>query len=225
MTQNHPVVTDQAIVDRVVARRGRLHAFTSLDPATTALVVIDLDLGTGRGEDQQITKDSDTINKIAATLRVQGGCVAWVTTPIQKATDNFRAIFGDERTRQYEASAASGESKTLWPELTVDENDIHATKEGFSAFFPGRSDLHEQLQLRGVKSVLIAGAVTNVCCDASARDAAELHYRVTMVSDALIGWSEQYNQATFATFFRCFGDVRPASEIIRLASGADTELL
>lgn len=216
MSQRHPVVTDQAVVDRVVARRGHLHAFASLDATKTALVVIDLDLGTGRGEDQRISKDAATINKMAAILRAQGGSVAWVTSPIQNATGIFRAIFGEKRTRQYEDGAESGETKTLWPELHISKDDIHATKEGFSAFFPGRSNLQEQLQVRGIKSILIAGAVTNICCEASARDAAELQYQVTMVSDALVGWSEQYNQATFATFFRCYGDVRPSDDVIRL---------
>lgn len=220
MPKSHPIITDQVIVDKVIARRGRLHAFTSLDSTKTALVVIDLDLGTGRGEEQQIAK-ATTINKIAAALRAQGGHVAWVISPIQKATDNFRAIFGEKRTQEYEAGAASGETKTLWPELTIHEDDLHATKEGFSAFFPGRSNLHEQLQSRGVRSILIAGAVTNVCCEASARDAAELQYQVTMISDALIGWTEEYNQATFTTFFRCYGDIRPAEEVIHLIEGKD----
>lgn len=38
----HPVGIGQAIIDRVLARRGRLHIFERLDPARTALVVIDM---------------------------------------------------------------------------------------------------------------------------------------------------------------------------------------
>jgi hypothetical protein len=40
---HHPSGIPQKIVDKVVARRGRLHAFESLTAQTTALVVIDLD--------------------------------------------------------------------------------------------------------------------------------------------------------------------------------------
>lgn len=182
-------------------RRGRLYAFTELDPEKTALVVIDLDMGTARNDEVQITEVAKHINNIASMLRRQGGCVAWVTTPIQKASDNFRAVFGETLTRRYEADGASGTSKTIWPELAVFSDDIHATKTGHSAFFPGRSDLHEQLRAHGITTLLIVGAVTNVCCEASARDAAELQYRVTMISDAMIGWTEEQNKATYATFF------------------------
>jgi len=56
--------------------------------------------------------------------------------------------------------------------------------------------LHQQLQARGITTLLIVGAVTNVCCEASARDAAELQYKVTMISDALIGHSFGLHEAT-----------------------------
>ena len=209
----HPSGIKQEIVDKVVSRRGGLYAFPALDVNKTALVVIDLDLGTGRGDEGQIINISENINGLAAVLRNNGGIVAWVTTPMQQATENFRAVFGEELTKLHETNSALGKSKTIWPELDIADGDIHATKEGHSAFFPNRSNLHEQLQERGIISLLVVGAVTNVCCEASARDAAELQYKVTMVSDALIGWTEEQNQATFATFFRCYGDVRPSSDV------------
>ena len=215
-TVRHPSGIRQEIVDKVMDRRGRLYAFPALDPAKTALVVIDLDMGTGRNDATQIAEVAKHINGIASVLRERGGCVAWVTTPIQKASENFRAVFGDELTRRYEADGTSGKSKTIWPELIVVKGDVHATKIGHSAFFPGRSDLHEQLKAQGVTTLLVVGAVTNVCCEASARDAAELQYKVTMISDAMIGWTEEQNRVTYATFFRCYGDVRTSSDVVRL---------
>jgi nicotinamidase-related amidase len=109
-----------------------------------------------------------------------------------------------------------GEATVLWPELEADVMDIYTTKQGHSAFFPGKTTLHEQLQAKGIESVIIAGAVTNVCCEASARDAAELQYKVTMLSDALIGQSPDLDKATLTTFFRCYGDVRPTKNAIEL---------
>ena len=212
----HPSGIRQEIVGKVVRRRGGLYAFPSLDASKTALVVIDLDLGTGREGEKRIATISENINNLATVLRNNGGLVAWVTTPIQNATENFRAVFGEEFTKLHETNGASGKSKTIWPELNIADGDIHAIKQGHSAFFPGKSNLHEQLQERGIATLLIVGAVTNVCCEASARDAAELQYKVTMVSDALIGWTEEQNQATFATFFRCYGDVRPTVDVVSL---------
>lgn len=38
----HPVGIRQEIIDRVMARRGRLHWFERLEPAKTALVAVDM---------------------------------------------------------------------------------------------------------------------------------------------------------------------------------------
>src|SRR5690606_23527631 len=150
-------------------------------------------------------------------LRQKGGIVAWVKTPIQKATDNFRAVYGPELSEMYEQEGAkNGVASEIWHELDVEPKDIAATKSGHSAFFPNKSNLHEQLQDKGINTLLIVGAVTNVCCEASARDAAELGYKVTMVSDALWGHGNGLHEATLATFFRNYGDVRPSGEVMKL---------
>lgn len=212
----HPSGIQQEIVDKVFARRGRLHAFSDIDPAKTALVVIDLD----EGSVERIEEAKNlvpTINTLADALRKRGGAVAWVTTPIQKASKNFRAIYGDELAKMYEEEGqADGKATIVWHRLDAKPEDIYATKQGASAFFPGKSNLHEQLQEKGVDSLLIVGLVTNVCCESSARDATELEYKVTMVSDALWGHGNGQHEATLATFFRNFGDVRPSNEIIEL---------
>jgi nicotinamidase-related amidase len=72
------------------------------------------------------------------------------------------------------------------------------------------------LQARGIESILIVGAVTNVCCEASARDASELEYEVTLVSDCMWGHKDGQHEATLATFYRNYGDVRPSTEIPKL---------
>lgn len=212
----HPSGINQAIVDKVITMRGRLHAFEQLDSAKTALVVIDLDVGTGRSNPREIRTVSTHVNKLATALRNQNGIVVFITTPIIKATNNFKAVFGEELTKKYEADGNSGKANTLWPELETHPTDIIATKSGHSAFFPGKCNLHEQLQERGITSILIVGAVTNVCCEASARDAAELGYQVTLVSDALIGHAHGLHEASLATFFRCYGDVRPTHDVLEL---------
>lgn len=213
----HPSgIIPKAIVEKVFKRRGRVHAFPSMDAARTALVVIDLDIGTGRDK-ANVQQVADNVNALAEAIRAKGGVIAWVTTPIQAATENFRAVFGDAATDNYERMGkAGGEATKLWHELKPVTGDVHTTKRGHSAFFPGKSPLHELLQARGVASILIVGAVTNVCCEASARDAAELQYRVTMVSDALIGQAPELDRATLTTFFRCYGDVRPTQELLEV---------
>jgi nicotinamidase-related amidase len=216
----HPSGIKQSIVDKVAARRGRLHAFPTLNPTDTALVVVDLDTGTVTRVDDEIKVFVPQINNLARTLRAAGGIVAWVTTPIGEASKRFRAIYGDELAAMYEAEGAKdGKARSIWHELDEHQSDVHATKRGASAFFPGKCDLHEQLQARDITSILIVGAVTNVCCEASARDASELAYEVTLVSDCMWGHKDGQHEATLATFYRNYGDVRPSSEVIALLNG------
>ena len=51
-------------------------------------------------------------------------------------------------------------------------------------FFVEDNPYADLLTERGVDTVLVAGTVTNVCCESSARDASTLGYRVVMVADA-----------------------------------------
>jgi nicotinamidase-related amidase len=98
---------------------------------------------------------------------------------------------------------------------------VFASKRGTSAFFPGNCSLPRQLAAHDITSILIAGTVTNVCCESSARDATELGYEVTMVSDGCHGHSHGLHEASLATFFRIFGDVRPAAEVLDLIAAGD----
>jgi hypothetical protein len=102
----HPSGINQTIVTKVFTRRGRLHAFPTLDPTKTVLAVIDLDTGTVTRVGNEIREFVPTINDLAKTLRKHGGTVAWVTTPIRQATNNFRAIYGQKLTETYEAEGA-----------------------------------------------------------------------------------------------------------------------
>lgn len=218
VAEKHPSGISEAVLDKVVARRGRMHAFPVLNPKKTALVVIDLDTGSvTHGTTEEIRSFVPEINALATTLREHGGTVAWVTTPIAAPSKYFRALYGDAFTKMIEEEGKEGgTAHSVWHELNALPSDVYATKRGASAFFPGKSNLHEQLQKRGITSLLIAGLVTNVCCESSARDACELEYEVTMVSDCLLGHKQGQHEATLATFYRNFGDVRPSENIRQL---------
>jgi nicotinamidase-related amidase len=215
----HPSGIPEKIVRKVVARRGRLHAFETLDPQRTALVVIDLDQATVAGGDDACRRMIPIVNALAAAVRTGGGAVAWVLSHMPAVTPNFVAILGPALAARYvDEMQPSGPRMILWPECDRRAGDLDAVKSGASAFFPGKCDLHEQLQPLGIDTLLVAGTVTNVCCESSARDATELGYRVVLVSDALAGHAHGLHEATLATFYRIFGDVRPSREVIELLS-------
>src|SRR5262245_14539998 len=214
----HPSGIPPAIVAKVVLRRGRLHAFESIDARQTALVVIDLDAATVSGDDQT-RQTAAAVNALAAAVRDNGGLVAWVLSSMPELPANLVAIVGEElATRYFRNGQPRGAGTLLWHELDCRPGDLRGVKSGASAFFPGKCNLHDQLLARGIDTLLIAGTVTNICCESSARDATELGYKVIMVSDALSGHAHGLHEATLATFYRIFGDVRPSSEIIKLLS-------
>ncbi|MFD9821345.1 isochorismatase family protein [Streptomyces violascens] len=63
---------------------------------------------------------------------------------------------------------------------------------------------------------MIAGTVTQVCCESSARDAFTLGYRVVIVADANATGRDQDHNASLATIYRSFGDVRSTAEILAM---------
>ena len=212
----HPAGIPQKIVDKVVARRGRLHAFESLTPERTALVVIDLDEVSVQA-DEASQRMIGAVNTLAAAVRGAGGVVAWVLSRMDAMPRHFRAILGEALALKYFNDGHDGAGGTrLYSGLDMAAGDLRATKSGASAFFPGKCDLKAQLDGRGIDTVLIAGTVTNICCESSARDAAELEYKVILVSDVLSGHAHGLHEATLATFYRIFGDVRPSTEVIGL---------
>ena len=212
----HPSGIPEKIVRKVVARRGRLHAFESVDAARTALVVIDLDTATV-GSNEDCRRVVPVVNQLADAVRRAGGVVAWVLSRMTDMPKHFEAILGTAlATKFFNDGQSNGLGTKLWHELQRDEQDLVAFKSGASAFFPGKCPLKEMLEPRSIDTLLIAGAVTNICCESSARDAVELGYKVIMVSDALSGHAHGLHEASLATFYRIFGDVRPGNEIMEL---------
>ena len=64
--------------------------------------------------------------------------------------------------------------------------------------------------------MLITGTKTNVCCEATARDAMMLDYNTVMFSDGTAALSEEEHRATLETFIQQFSDVLTSDEAIEL---------
>lgn len=206
---------------RQEARRGRRHAYEHLDPATTALVVIDM-VPFFADANVHCRDAIAPINRLAAAVREAGGVVAWVL-PADAGPPNPRAIefYGEQIAQIYGLSGGQGAPRDrLCPELDFIEGEIVAEKSAASAFFPGRCDLHDRLAARGIETVIITGTVTNVCCESSARDASTLGYRVIFAADATATVTDAAHNAALYTIYRSFGDVRPTAEILELIAAS-----
>ena len=221
----HSTAIRKEIVDRVLARRGRFHLFDTFDPRRTALVVIDMQ-GTfvapgAPAEVPAARRIVGPINALTAALRPLGVSVIWVTHANSRRGDGSdwpgffdRFVAADMRERTLAALAPDAPATQIWPELQLDAGDRRLRKNRYSALIPGASDLDTTLRDRGITTVLIGGTKTNVCCEATARDAMMLDYGVVMVSDCLAALSEEEHRATLETMIQQFADVMTSGEIL-----------
>jgi ureidoacrylate peracid hydrolase len=214
----------EGILARVVARRGTAHIFADLDPARTALVVIDMQNGfmdenVGHAVCPMAREIVPNVNRLAAAVRATGGAVFWIRNTHDEACMTEWSVMQDMSTpegrRRRAASMSEGtKGHELWPALDLLAQDETVRKYRFSAFLPGASELPRRLRDRGFDTVLITGTVTNVCCESSARDAMMTNFKVVMVSDANAAMTMQEHQASLTAFYLTFGDVMDTDFVV-----------
>ena len=221
----HDVEIRQEIVDRVLARRNRLHLFDALDPTETAFVIIDMQntfVEPGAPAEVPVSRDiCAAINRLNAELRGLGVKIVWITsanTGDGKRSDwdcfynNF--VAAEVRERTIASMVPGAEGTRIWHELEVADGDLHVVKNRYSALLPGTSQLERVLRGYGIKNVLIGGTKTNVCCESTGRDAMMLDFNVVMVTDCLAALSDEEHRASLETFIQQFGDVLSGDEVL-----------
>jgi ureidoacrylate peracid hydrolase len=213
----HKVAIPQAVVDRVVARHGREHVHAGLDPAKTALVVVDMQnafMMPGVAHAPCLTAQDivPNINRLAQAVRDTGGAVVWIKTAYTDDTlENWSTLYdmlGAKGTEKRAAALARGsKGYELWATLDVQADDLTVEKNRYSAFIQGSSDLADVLHARGLDTLLITGTVTNVCCESTARDAMMLNFKTIMLTDGNAAVTDEDHNASLAGFYLIFGDV------------------
>jgi len=226
----HPTDIPPTIVDRIVSRRGRLHGFEKVDPAKTALVVVDMqNVFCAQGAAVEVPTAREivpNINRLARATRAAGGIVAWVQMTVPRHED-WALVLDNLVTPAVGAATLAGikpgsEGHALWPKMEPVQGDLYVAKNRFSAFLPSSSNIAELLRGRGIEYVIITGTLTNVCCESSARDAAMMDFKTFMVSDANAAITDEAHVATLTSFISSFGDVRATDEMIgMLEKGAE----
>ncbi|MDQ6619795.1 MAG: cysteine hydrolase [Pseudomonadota bacterium] len=213
-----------ALVEQIVDRRGTLHCYDRIHATRTALVVVDMQNGfldprwpTALPAARDIVP---AINRLASALRASGGEVVWVSWCLDPAADVqwrvfFDHVLGAKAGERFRTIFGAGhEGQALWPELDYKTGEMMVGKTNFSGFSGSGGLLEAHLRAQRRDTVLVAGTVTNVCCESTARDAAFANFKTIMVADANAGRSDTDNLVAFSTFIRGFGDVMTVDEII-----------
>jgi ureidoacrylate peracid hydrolase len=213
----HKVSISQSVIDRVVARRGREHIFDDLNPARTALVVVDMQNGfmlpeVGHAPCPMAHEIVPNINRLAQAVRATGGTVIWIQTAFTDETltswSTLYGMVGPKGTAKRRRSlAVGGKGYELFADLKVEAADLIVEKNRYSAFIQGSSNIEEVLRSRGLDTLLITGTVTNVCCESTARDAMMRNFKTVMITDGNAANTDEDHNAALNNFYLTFGDI------------------
>jgi ureidoacrylate peracid hydrolase len=219
----HSITVRKEIVDRVLKRRGRYHLFDRLDPARTALVVIDMQTAFcapgGPAEVPASRGIVEPINTLAAELRGLGVPVFWVLHANSRVGGKsdwelyFNTIVADE-VREKTLDSLTAARQTVWAELVTAPSDQTVLKNRYSALIPGASSLERMLRGMGIDTILVAGTKTNVCCESTARDAMMLDFKVVLVEDCCAALSDDEHRGALENVIQQFGDVMTSHDVL-----------
>ncbi len=209
---------------RVIRTRANgLSLFPTLDPAKTALVVVDMQnafLQPGMLLEVPIARQIvPNVNRLARALREAGGRIVWLRASMAGQRQAWSVWFEHLVTRsaadECEAILTPGHGGfELYGELDVRTGDLIVDKKRFSPFNPGSSDLDARLRELAIDTLVVTGTLTNNCCESTARDAMMLNYKVVFVSDATATRTDEEHNATLGNIARVVGEVATTEQTI-----------
>lgn len=184
----------------------------SLDPKTTALVLIDLQRGIVARDTQPYTAAEvvERAARLAKRFREVGALVVLVHVKFAPDLSDRLNPPADSPTP---ATPLPPEWSDFVPALGSHGRDVHITKRNWGAFYG--TDLELQLRRRGIRTIVLGGIATNMGVESTARDAYERGYEQVFIEDACATFTEEMHAFTFKNIFPRIGRVRSAEEVWR----------
>ncbi|WP_034161038.1 isochorismatase family protein [Sphingomonas sp. ERG5] len=181
-------------------------ALTALDPIT-ALVIIDLQKGivaypTAHPIDGVIERSG----ALADAFRARN-------LPVVLVNVTGGAPGRTERPR-LDMSALPADFAELVPQLDRQPDDIVVTKRTWGAF--AGTDLEARLKALGVTQVVVTGVATGTGVEATARQAYEQGFNVTLATDAMTDMRPEAHDYSIRNVFPRLGETGLAADIIAL---------
>ena len=182
-----------------------------LNPAKTALVVIDLQVAIkGMGRNLAPHSLEDVCSRTAAVaeaLRAKGGIAAYIRVDpadmLQRLTD-----VPSRGLSEYPPDAT-----TILPESGYRKGiDLVTTKRSWGAFH--NTDLNAKLREKSIDTILITGIATNMGVESTARSAADIGYNVVFLEDAMSSLSAEMHAFPFQLLFPRLGRVRSTAQVL-----------
>jgi nicotinamidase-related amidase len=184
----------------------------TLEPATTALVLIDLQRGITAGTTVPYAA-ADVVARaatLAAAWRARG--VPGVVVHVDPGPEGvlFPRPQADQPRPPLRPAPDFAE---LVPELGRAPSDVVVTKHQPNAFYG--TDLEVQLARRGIRTIVLGGISTNVGVESTARAAHERGYEQVFVSDVMAAREADLHEHTVRRILPTMGRVRSLDEVLQ----------
>ena len=183
----------------------------TLDPKTTALVIIDLQRGIVGMEAAPHTTTDVVKNSVqlAQRFRELGALVVLVHVE----TGPNGVLFPHPETDvQRQFPKMSPDRSQIVPELGPESNDAIVTKHQPNAFYS--TDLQVHLARRGIRTIVLGGISTNIGVESTARAAYERGYEQVFVEDAMTAREADLHTHPVTRFFPTIGRVRSTRDVL-----------
>jgi nicotinamidase-related amidase len=182
----------------------------TLDPHTTALVLIDLQqaivgMPVAPHTGAAVVRNSAAL---AAHARSKGATVVYVRVDMA----NMLKLPVDVSLRDPNAPPPPASASELVPEAGYQAGDLVITKRQWGAFFG--TDLEQQLRQRHIRTVVLGGIATNIGVESTGRAAAGLGFELVTVEDATSSLSAEMHRFAYEHIFPRLGRVRSTAEVI-----------
>ena len=184
----------------------------TLDPKTTALVLIDLQYGI-----VAMNTHPQTSSEVVARAKVLAQAFRAVQAPVVLVTvggspDGKDMLSPIADTMPPAGGAKPANFSEVVAELEAQPGDFRIMKHQWGAFYGTELDL--QLRRRGIRTIVLAGISTNVGVESTARDAFERGYEQVFVSDAMASPSAEAHASTLKFTFARIGRTRTMEEVL-----------
>ncbi len=190
--------------------------FFEIDPRSTAVVVIDMQNAFVAEGATYETPDARTM---MPNLENIIGFARDHKMPIVWTQSDHSAPFGGVLLKKFPTIR---EDKYLWKgepsfDLYADmvqprDGEYRVVKHKYDAFF--ETDLDSIMRNLKIKTIVIVGTATNVCCESTARSAFFRDYQVAFPSDCNATFDPAMHQASLKTIDMFFGRVMTTEELL-----------
>lgn len=134
------------------------------------------------------------MQRLLRAFRLAG--IEVIHTTIESLTKDGRDRSLDYKITGFHVPKGSWDGKVI-KELAPDDDEIWLPKSSSSVFISTNIDYI--LRNLGVRQLVISGLITDQCVESAIRDACDLGYLVTQVTDACLTYSQQRHTQSLAT--------------------------